>query len=240
MLRQISNSTSPDGIIDDLNLSQIIESPYPIRTGSREKIDDLAKSIQQNGFLNAILVRIKNERMYEIVAGNRRYNTCKSMGLRKIPCQIVGLDDKDAFELSLIENIQRKNLCPIGEAQTFKKYVSDLAWGGTSELAEKMVKSLSYITRRIKLLDLASDVINYIINSAIYTSAAEELFSIKDNKIQSELAKIISSKKITIKENRELLCNPDASRADNNVDNWMTSSSSISPKDLGERKNEVI
>src|SRR5215211_9160119 len=207
MSRQTATSSLLEGIIDDLNLSQIVESPCSLRVYSTPQIKDLSKSIQQIGLLTAIVVRIKTETTYEIVAGNRRYNACKFLGWRKIPCQIVELDDKSAFELSLIENIQRKTLYPMEEAQAFKRYVSDFGWGGASELAEKIGKSVSYITRRIRLLDLPPDVIDYITNSVINTSTAEELFSIKDREKQSNLAKIISNKKMSVKETRQLLDN---------------------------------
>jgi ParB family chromosome partitioning protein len=69
------------------------------------------------------------------------------------------LDDKAAFEASLlIENIQRQTLNPLDEAKAFKTYVDDFGWGGITKLAEKLGKNPSYITKRIKLLDLPSDV----------------------------------------------------------------------------------
>ena len=72
--------------------------------------------------MQAIVVRSKDE-YFEVVAGNRRLNACKLLGWRKIPCHIVELDDRGAFEVSLIENIQRQTLNPIDEANAFKKYV---------------------------------------------------------------------------------------------------------------------
>jgi hypothetical protein len=70
----------------------------------------------------------------------------------------VELDDKETFEISLIENVQRQTLSPIEEAQAFKIYVTDYGWGGVSDLSTRIGKSASYITKRIKLLDLPKDV----------------------------------------------------------------------------------
>jgi ParB family transcriptional regulator, chromosome partitioning protein len=237
MSRQTSNSSFLHGIIDDLNLSQIVESPHSLRIYSRHEIDDLSKSIQQNGLLNAIVVRIKNETTYEIVAGNRRYNACKKLRWRKIPCHIVELDDKTSFELSLVENIQRKTLDPIEEAQAFKRYVSDFGWGGASELAEKICKSVSYITRRIRLLDLPSDVIDYIISSAIDLSTAQELLSIKNKEKQSELAKIVSKNKMSVKETRQFLGNFHINPLYADDANWTISSNCISRKESIDKKS---
>ena len=65
----------------------------------------------------------------------------QTIGLEKTPCHIVELDDRGAFEVSLIENIQRQTLNPIDEANAFKKYVNDFGWGGVSQLADKLGKS---------------------------------------------------------------------------------------------------
>jgi ParB family transcriptional regulator, chromosome partitioning protein len=65
--------------------------------------------------------------------------------VKKIPCHILELDDKNAFEISLVENIHRKTLSPIEEAEAFKAYISDFGWGGMSDLATKIGKSKSYI-----------------------------------------------------------------------------------------------
>ena len=72
----------------------------------------------------------------------------------------------------MIENLQRKTLNPIDEASAFKAYVSDFGWGGISELAEKICRSVSYVTKRIKLLDLPADILDSIINSKIDTSTS--------------------------------------------------------------------
>ena len=113
------------------------------------------------------------------------------------------LDDKAAFEVSLIENIQRQTLNPLDEATAFKTYVEDFGWGGITQLAEKLGKNPSFITRRMKLLDLPSDVRDSIRKSVISASTAEELFNL--GKIQqSEIAKLIGDKHLSIAKTRSL------------------------------------
>ncbi len=150
------------------------------------------------------MVRNK-ESHYEIVAGHRRFAVCKKLGWKKIICHIIELDDKDAFEVSLIENIQRKNLNPIEEAEAYKKYILNFGWGGISELASRIGKSPSYIDKRVRLLDLPSKVIDSISNSFISPSTAEELLSIKDKKQQSELANLAKAKSLSSRDIRELI-----------------------------------
>ena len=74
----------------------------------------------------------------------------------------------EAFEISIVENVQRKTLSPIDEARAFKKYVCDNGWGSISELASKLGKSVAYITKRIMLLDLPSDVTKAINEIYLY------------------------------------------------------------------------
>jgi ParB family transcriptional regulator, chromosome partitioning protein len=191
------------GIIDDIDILSIIKSPHPVRD-DLEGIDVLANSIKQNGLFQPILVRAKQEHLYEVVAGNRRYQACKFLGWRRIACHIVELNDKEAFEISLIENIQRKTLSSLEEAHAFKKYVSDFGWGGVSDLALKIGKSTSYITKRIKLLNLPSHILESIVSHRIGTSVAEELCYIKDKDKQSMLANLISDRRLSMRMTRKL------------------------------------
>ena len=120
------------------------------------------------------------------------------MGWKKIPCQIVDLTDRQAFEISIVENVQRKTLNPLDEGRAFKKYVYDNGWGSASELATKLGKSVPYITKRIMLLDLPSDVTRAINENLLVPSIAEELFSLKKEDEKSKLTKMIIEKHMTI------------------------------------------
>jgi ParB family chromosome partitioning protein len=143
-------------------------------------------------------VRTSSDNHYfEIIAGNRRYKACKQLGWRKIACHIIELGDKQAFELSLIENIQRETLNPIEEAKAFKAYILDFGWGGASDLANKIGKSVSYITRKIALLNLPLDVIDSVANCELKPTVAQELCTLADSSCQSRLAQMITTRKLT-------------------------------------------
>ena len=146
---------------------------------------------------------------FEVVAGNRRFCACKALGWKKIACHVIELDDKQAFEVSLIENIQRKRLTSLDEASAFKAYVSEFGWGGMSDLALRIGKSLSYVTKRIMLLNLPADVLESITSSRLNTSIAEELCSIKDKAKQSKLANLIVCRRLSFRNARKLLTNID-------------------------------
>ena len=181
----------------DLNLSELRPPLNQIR--GVDNLNGLMRSILEKGLLQPIIVRMINDKnYYEIVAGYRRYLACKKLGWKKIPCQILDLSDIEAFEISIVENVQRKTLNPIDEAKAFKKYVYDNGWGSVSALASKLGKSVAYITKRIMLLDLPSDVTKAINENLLVPSIAEELFSIKKEDEQSKLAKLIIEKHMTI------------------------------------------
>jgi ParB family transcriptional regulator, chromosome partitioning protein len=200
--RSPSNSLLTPGFIEDINISNI---KHVQNIGRKvEDIEELALSIHQKGLLQPILVRTV-EGYFEIVAGNRRFHACKTLGWTKIACHVIELDDKQAFEVSLVENMQRETLDPLDEAAAFKAYVSDYGWGGVSELASRVGKSVSYITKRIKLLRLPNDVLETITSHTLDTSIAEELFSIKDKTKQSELAGLIVDRRLSMRKARQLL-----------------------------------
>jgi ParB family transcriptional regulator, chromosome partitioning protein len=93
----------------------------------------------------------------------------------------------------------------LDEATAFKAYVSDFGWGGVTDLASKIGKSLSYVTKRIKLLNLPSDVLESIINCRLDPSLAEELLSINDGNKQSRLANLISDRRMSLRMTRKFL-----------------------------------
>jgi ParB family transcriptional regulator, chromosome partitioning protein len=192
------------GVIDDIPICNLRAPKRRLRS-SVQNLDELIDSIRQRGLLQPIVVRGSEDDHYEIIAGNRRYEACKRLSWRKITCSIVELDDKESFELSLTENIQRETLNPIDEARAFKTYISDFGWGGVSKLAKKIGKSPSYVTKRIELLDLRDDVIQSVEDLRVLPSVADELHSIKDQAKQSELAYLITQRRLSLRRVRELI-----------------------------------
>ena len=197
-----STSNSVIGVLENVDISKIKPFKYYYRNNLHEDMHELCYSIKEKGLLQPIIVRMTDDSKYEIVAGTRRYNACKMLGWRKILCHVVELDDKDAFEVSLMENIHSKNLNPIDEARAFKDYVSTYGWGGISELATKLGKSASYIDKRIRMLTFPETIIESISNNEIKPSLAEELLPIKEKEHQSKLAELIKKRKLSSRQVR--------------------------------------
>ena len=228
MSKVFSNSLLVLGIIEDVDIHKIKKSEYLQRSTS---IDALYDSIKEKGLLQPIIVRPKNDN-FEIVAGNRRYEACKKLGWKKIICHIVELDDKEAFEIGLIENIQRKNFDPIEEARSFEMYVLKYGWGGISELAEKIGKSTSYVDRRLQLLNLPKDVLDSISGSHVSPTIGVELITLKDGQQQSDLAKLVLQRKLSSREVRNLVKDmknnlDEVNSTDDEIDDLKSSSTNI-------------
>lgn len=162
---------------------------------SPEGLESLMESIRQVGLLQPIIVR-RTDDGFEIVAGHRRYESCRRLRWRKIPSCIVELSDKDAFEVALTENIQRKSLNPVQEAEAFSRYVEEYGWGGVTELARRIGKSQEYVSQRILLLSLPEDVREKMISRQLSPSAARELIWVKDGAEQARLAEFIVKNKV--------------------------------------------
>jgi len=192
------------GSVEDINISDIAP-PSNLLRSNMNGVDELAESIKKIGLIQPIVVRTNSSEFFEIVAGYRRFNACKKLGCRKITCHVVELDDKTAFQVSIIENVQRRTLDPIDEGLAFRKYVNEYGWGGVSELAQKLSKSPGYVCRRMKLVELPKDIIDLISKSEINVSTAEELLSVKDKYNQSKIAVLIRDKKLSSRNTRKLL-----------------------------------
>jgi len=173
------------------------------------------------GLLQNIVVRTVDDH-YEIIAGVRRYHACRKLGWKKIPCNIVELDSKAAFEISLVENIQRHSLTVLQECTAFKKYVTDFGWGSISDLAKKLSKSPSYISKRMRLLELPAEVLRLISDSEIEISSAEELLTIKDKLKQHQMAVLVQDHHLSSKQVRQMV-NNNSAYDDNNIDTFLES-----------------
>jgi ParB family chromosome partitioning protein len=170
----------------------------------RVSLEDLLISIKQKGLINPPLVRLKDDH-YEIVAGHRRLEACKLLGWQNITCHIVDVDDKNAYEISLIENVQQKSMSPIEEARAFKEYVDTFGWGSESDLARRIGKSQEYISKRIRLLSLPESLQKDVLEGRISVSAAEELLPVNDKVIVQELGDYIAQNGLNREETRQIV-----------------------------------
>ncbi len=143
-----------------LPLEKLHPNPYqPRRRFPTEEIAELAQSLKQHGILQPILVRRhpEQEGEYQIVAGERRWRAAQSAQLHEVPAVIKELDDGEALEIAVLENVQRQDLTPIEEAEGYKRLLDE--FGHTQEqLAGALGKSRSHIANCLRLLTLPDAV----------------------------------------------------------------------------------
>jgi ParB family transcriptional regulator, chromosome partitioning protein len=192
-------------IIEQIEMKMIRPSSFAVRDKFQKYCEDdesLIISIREHGLIQPILIRPLSHG-FEIVAGHRRYQACKSLRWRFIPCKIREMTNKQAFEIQLSENIQRKSMDPIEEAEAFRRYVIDFGWGGVSDLAKKIGKSEEYVSHRIQLLKLSEEIKNKIVSNRLNVSKAIEISTIPIEK-QSQIVGEIIKKNLSVKRIREL------------------------------------
>lgn len=192
-------------IIEQIEMKMIRPSSFAVRDKFQKYCEDdesLIISIREHGLIQPILIRPLSHG-FEIVAGHRRYQACKSLRWRFIPCKIREMTNKQAFEIQLSENIQRKSMDPIEEAEAFRRYVIDFGWGGVSDLAKKIGKSEEYVSHRIQLLKLSEEIKEKIASNRLNVSKAVEISTIPIEK-QSQIVGEIIENNLSVKRIREL------------------------------------
>jgi ParB family chromosome partitioning protein len=194
--------------VQEIEMSRIKENSQFIRSNLGD-ISGLSSSISFHGLVAPLVVRksIKNRDIdaeeFELVSGYRRFNALKQIGISHAPCKVVDSSDKEAFELTLVENLQRKALDPLEEALSFQYYIRVCKWGHTKNLARKIGKSVEYINHRLKLLELPEIVLK-MVGSQLTPSQAEELAWLGDSEIQTKLAMQAVKDELTVKQLHEL------------------------------------
>jgi ParB family transcriptional regulator, chromosome partitioning protein len=192
-------------IIEQIEIKMIHPSSFAVRDKFQKYCEDdesLIISIREHGLIQPILIRPLSHG-FEIVAGHRRYQACKSLRWRFIPCKICEMTNKQAFEIQLSENIQRKSMDPIEEAEAFRRYVIDFGWGGVSDLAKKIGKSEEYVSHRIQLLKLSEETQKKIASNMLNVSKAIEISTIPIER-QSQIVGEIIKNDLSVKKIREL------------------------------------
>lgn len=193
-------------IVEPIEMKMIRTSQFAVREKfhklSSNDDDALVSSIKEHGLLQPILIRPITHG-FEIVAGHRRFHACKSLRWRHIPCKIREMSDKQAYEIQLTENIQRKTMEPIEEAEAFRRYVIDFGWGGVSELAKKIGMSEVYVSHRIQLLKLPDDIKEQIFNNRLNVSQALELTNLPFDS-RTEIMNHVVNNNLTVRQIREV------------------------------------
>ena len=207
-LDDISNSSSKNkgNSQSELKVKDIRPNPYqPRKEFDEQGLKELADSIRENGVFQPILVRKrKTGQGYELVAGERRLRASKLAGKDSIPAIVVDFNDKQMMEISLLENIQRKDLTPIEEAEAYDQLIRKLGYT-QDELAKRIGKSRSNVTNILRLLNLPGEVKKLVNDGKLTYTQARALLATEDEERMIDLARQTVKEGLSVKE-LEKLC----------------------------------
>lgn len=194
------------GSIIDIDISMIEANEGQPRKDFEEKsLEELKESIIQYGVIQPLVVRKKGNK-YQIIAGERRWRASKAANLKKVPCIIKEIDDKEVIKLALIENLQREDLNPIEEAYAFKGLIEDYDLT-QEEVAQSVGKSRSYIANTIRLLKLNKQIIDYISAGKMSSGHGKALLGVKDNSRRLKIAEAVVENNLNVRETEKLVSN---------------------------------
>ena len=167
----------------------------PRKNFSEDELKSLASSISETGIIQPILVR-KNNSFYEIVAGERRWRAAQLAKIHEVPVLIKELTNEEVVKISIVENIQRVDLNPIEEANSYHQLIRD--FGYTQEkVSSSLGKSRSYIANSLRLLSLPKSIIKFLEEGKLTSGHARALVGVKNSEF---LAKKIIEEGLSVRD----------------------------------------
>jgi len=152
----------------------------PRRDFDSDQLDELTSSIREKGVMQPLLVRPTTDpNQFEIIAGERRWRAAQRAGLHDVPVVVREVDDKEALELAIIENVQRVDLNPLEEAQGYEQLIEQFSYT-QQDLAQVIGKSRSHVANTLRLLKLPREVRDMVTNGLLTAGHARTLITAED------------------------------------------------------------
>ena len=161
-------------------IEQIVNNANnPRRRFRVDELEELANSIAEHGIVQPILVRPKGENRYEVIAGERRWRAAQKAGLHEVPVVIRDVDDRQALELAIIENVQRSDLNPVEEALGYQQLIDEHQYK-QSDLGKVIGKSRSHVANTLRLLKLPQSVRDMLADGSLSSGHARALITLEN------------------------------------------------------------
>jgi ParB family chromosome partitioning protein len=168
------------------------------------KLDELAQSIREHGVLEPLVVRKRSEGQFEIVAGERRWRAAQRAGLREVMVVVRDVSTRDAYELALIENVQREDLDPIEFAEALDRLLKDHGYT-QDRLAERVGKDRSTIANALRLLRLPKAVRERVVNGELTEGHARALLGAPSDEVLADLADKVVKGRLSVRQTESLV-----------------------------------
>ena len=203
-LSSLIGDSQPSKDKNKISISLIVRNKYqPRKKFDKESLKELSDSIKERGIIQPIVVRRSEDLdgKYEIVAGERRWQAAQNAGLHNVPVIIINADNLKSLEFAIVENVQRKDLNPIEEAEGYKRLIDDFNYD-QDKVSKFIGKSRAHISNCLRLLSLPKEVIELIIDEKISQGHAKILVGVENAFF---LAKKIINKKLSVRQSESLI-----------------------------------
>lgn len=192
--------TQGKDMLKEIHIEAIRTAPRQARKlFDQEKLDELAASIKEHGVIQPVVVRPLNAGLYELIAGERRWRACKSLGFQRIPAVIKEYRDLEATAAALIENVQREDLNPLEEAAAYRQLMEDFSLT-QEDVSSRVGKSRPFVANMVRLLGLPAEIQDLIASGQISAGHARALLSIGDSKKQLAAASRIARQQLSVRQ----------------------------------------
>ena len=201
-----SKSKIKDTKTNFIPIADLERNEYQPRTVFDEtKLDELSKSIKENGVIQPIAVRPNKYQKgkFEIIAGERRWIAAQRAGLNKVPVVILDIDDQKSLQIAIIENVQREDLNIIEQAKGYQRLIKEFGYDH-DKISKSMSKSRSHVSNTLRLLSLPNDIVGLLEEGKLTAGQARPLIGLPN---ASEIAENIVKKKVAAREVEELVKN---------------------------------
>ena len=182
-----------------LSVDEIMPGRYQPRSAfKQEKLDELILSIREKGVVQPVLVR-RTDAGYELISGERRLRAAKTLGLKTMPAIIKDVDDLNAMEMALIENLQREDLNPIEEAHAYQRLSQEFHFT-QEQIAQAIGRDRASVANTLRLLNLPDKIQRLVSDDMIQMGHARALLAVSDERKQMRLCEKIISKGLSVRE----------------------------------------
>ena len=189
------------------NIPQVMIVPNPNQPRKRfdyDELENLAQSIRENGILQPITVRKREDKKYELVSGERRLRAARLVGMVKIPSIVINIDDKNSAMFSIIENLQRQSLNFFEEAEAIEKLVGEYAMS-REEVAQKLGLAPSTVSNKLRILRLPEEMRFELARSGLTESHARALLMLEDDNQRARALSIIVDRHLNVAESERMI-----------------------------------
>lgn len=214
-----------------------IEDIHPWRDQPRkvfddQKLEELADSLRTQGIVQPLVVRVRPAGGFELIAGERRWRAAQKAGLHEVPAVIRDIAPDSAFEMSLVENVQREDLNPIEEAEAYQRLIAEHAY--TQEtLAARVGKDRTTIANALRLLKLPEGVRGFVMAGRLSMGHARALLGLEDGATIERIARRVMAREMSVRQVEALVRREREPRPDAAAEH--SDRPTASARDLGER-----